>query len=138
MLEAGLAVLDAKKRSREAVHDPAHTGIGGERREERLRGDDLLRRLVQIFDGQEQQTVLREERIALDVANDGKLHGAGNKRFLKRRSGLLRAFGRHPVDHHDGQIVSLREGSIEFRLMLTPGNLRGDQVLGIAVHFEIL
>ena len=67
----------------------------------------------------------------------GNCMGRAASAFSGHSGGLLRAFGRDPVDHHDGQIVSLREGSIEFRLMLTPGNLRGDQVLGIAVHFEI-
>src|ERR1043165_9458315 len=75
---------------------------------------------------------------ALNVAHDGEQILALLESLLQRHCSFLGALWSRSVDDDDGKAVSLRKRLVELRLALSRRYIRREEILGIAIHLEML
>src|SRR5581483_9456488 len=93
----------------ERIEDAAEARIRSERREQRLRADQLVEEILQLFLGHEEQTIPGEEIAAARNADRFEQIGALPEPFSERRRGVGSLVRGLAVDHDRQQIAMLRE-----------------------------
>ncbi len=136
-VELDLFAAHAFEHERQRIHHAAQARIGRERSQERLCGDDLLRRARHFFHGGEQQSGAVEERPAVRASQRMERSRIGGKPLRQCCGGLLGDVGRGAVDDHGNHGHALRKRFGEFDLALPPRQVRRDQLCGIGVDRDV-
>jgi hypothetical protein len=122
----------------EAVEQAAGGGVGGEFAEKGLRGDDGVQQFRELVHWQQQQAVMAVEGRIRRVAGIVEVGLVGIQRGVQ---GVCR-FGRFlwcgGADDRDDQRVELREVFRLRDLRLPPGQMGGEQMVGVRVDPQVL
>ena len=112
--------------------------IGGQRAEERLRIDGAVQQVRELGRREEQQRFLRQVRRGAGLAHHAEIRVVRSERTREIARRLLGLFRHFRVDHRDQQALELRKGAIQRHGTLPPGQRRGEHLVGVGVHAEMV
>ncbi len=135
--ELDLAVLDALERQADRREQAAQAGIGGQRAEQGLGGDQLIGDVLDLLDRQEEQAVAREELAAIGAAHRLVELRAITQPLRQIGRRILGLAGCGGIDDDGKEIDVLRKGAIELRLALAPRQVGRDEVIGVGIDAEM-
>ena len=131
-LPAGGPVEGEPERARQA----AQAGVGREEAEQRLRVDELLAQVPELVLGTEQEAVLAEVGQGVGALDRLEEVVAALEPVRQRRRGPVGGGRGLAGDEHEREVGKLRESPVDAPLLLPPGKVGGDQVVGVGIDAE--
>ncbi|MFT3976541.1 MAG: hypothetical protein QM688_05425 [Sphingomonas bacterium] len=135
-VELHLSRRHAVQHVRQRIAHAAQGGIGGERPQHRLRGDQRGGGVAHVLTGAEQQPLAREEIAAVGAGDAAEMRLVLSQPRRQPRRAVLRQLRRVAIDDQQHPVAQLRESGLHRPLLLAPVDIGGDQRGGVGGHRE--
>jgi len=133
----GVAMNHALGQMRQRLHHAAQTGIGRQRAQERLSGDQVPGRLLDRRLRQKQHAVAREEGAAIGSGNPRKKFGISAQTFRQTRGCALGQLRRGAIDDDRDQSRLLGKRRVIGDLKLPPAQIGREQFRTVGVNRDM-